>query len=268
MEVSGEKTKTGLEIKNLPFLHIRDRKPSPATYTLSKPPSTSLCKQTWEAIETSTRECYFAPSCRQTDWLARGSSNMRNLLANHTASATAVQTCVRAKSLQSCLTLCDSMDCSLPSSTVHGILQARILECCACECCACLQGIFPTQGSDLSLSRPLNWPVGSLPYAAWEALCRQNLRRGHQVIFPTHCSLQPQKHWEAPPSLLPLWLLLSLNRHTDRTAVLPEAAQPQLTLTTLQPAKAESFQVHMELLKTQCRLDRKTSFSRFRSQDH
>ena len=29
---------------------------------------------------------------------------------------------------QSCLTLCNSMDCSLPGSSVHGILQARILE--------------------------------------------------------------------------------------------------------------------------------------------
>ena len=29
---------------------------------------------------------------------------------------------------QSCLTLCDLMDCSLPGSSVHGILQARILE--------------------------------------------------------------------------------------------------------------------------------------------
>ena len=29
---------------------------------------------------------------------------------------------------QSCLTLCDPMDCSLPSSSVHGIFQARILE--------------------------------------------------------------------------------------------------------------------------------------------
>ena len=29
---------------------------------------------------------------------------------------------------QLCLTLCDCMDCSPPSSTVHGILQARILE--------------------------------------------------------------------------------------------------------------------------------------------
>ena len=29
----------------------------------------------------------------------------------------------------SCLTLCDPMDCSLPGSSVHGILHARILEC-------------------------------------------------------------------------------------------------------------------------------------------
>ena len=29
---------------------------------------------------------------------------------------------------QSCLTLCDPVDCSLPGSSVHGILQKRILE--------------------------------------------------------------------------------------------------------------------------------------------
>ena len=28
----------------------------------------------------------------------------------------------------SCLTLCDPMDCNLPDSSVHGILQARILK--------------------------------------------------------------------------------------------------------------------------------------------
>ena len=36
--------------------------------------------------------------------------------------------CMCTKLLQSCLTLCDPMDCSLPHSSVHGILQARILE--------------------------------------------------------------------------------------------------------------------------------------------
>ena len=35
--------------------------------------------------------------------------------------------CMHAKSLYLCLTLDDPMDCSLPDS-VHGILQARILE--------------------------------------------------------------------------------------------------------------------------------------------
>ena len=35
---------------------------------------------------------------------------------------------VRAVSLQSCPTLCDPMDCSPLGSSVHGILQARILK--------------------------------------------------------------------------------------------------------------------------------------------
>ena len=33
-----------------------------------------------------------------------------------------------AKSLQSCLTLCDPIDASPPGSSVHGIFQARVLE--------------------------------------------------------------------------------------------------------------------------------------------
>ena len=32
---------------------------------------------------------------------------------------------------QLCLTLCDPVDCSPPGSSVHGIFQARILECIA-----------------------------------------------------------------------------------------------------------------------------------------
>ena len=36
--------------------------------------------------------------------------------------------CMHTKLLQSCLTLCDPMYCSLPGSSVHGILQARTLE--------------------------------------------------------------------------------------------------------------------------------------------
>ena len=33
-----------------------------------------------------------------------------------------------AKSLQSCPTLCDPMDCSLPGFSIHGIFRATVLE--------------------------------------------------------------------------------------------------------------------------------------------
>ena len=62
---------------------------------------------------------------------------------------------VRAKSLQSRLTLC-----SPPGSSVHGILQARILEWVAH---ALLQGIFLTQGLNPHLLHLLHWQAGSLP---------------------------------------------------------------------------------------------------------
>ena len=48
---------------------------------------------------------------------------------------------------QSCQTFCDPMDCGLPVSSAHGILQARILKCVAMP----FQGIFPTQGSNSGL---------------------------------------------------------------------------------------------------------------------
>ena len=49
---------------------------------------------------------------------------------------------------QSCLTLCDPMDCSPPGSSVLGILQARILEW-GVGCHALLQGTFLSQGLHL-----------------------------------------------------------------------------------------------------------------------
>ena len=52
------------------------------------------------------------------------------------------------------------MDCSPPGSSVHGILQARIT---GEGCHALLQGIFPTQGSNLHLLCLLHWQESSLP---------------------------------------------------------------------------------------------------------
>ena len=49
---------------------------------------------------------------------------------------------------QSCPTLSDPMDSSLPGSSVHGIFQARLT---GVGCHFLLQGIFPIQGSNLGL---------------------------------------------------------------------------------------------------------------------
>ena len=78
----------------------------------------------------------------------------------------------------SCVLLCDPVDCSPPGSSVHGILQARILECIA----------MPT-------SRGSSWPRG------WTRLsCFSCLAGG---FFTTSAT------WEAPS--LPLISCLPLS---------------------------------------------------------
>ena len=60
---------------------------------------------------------------------------------------------------QSCLTLCDPMDCSLPDSPVHGDSPGKND---GVGCHFLLQGILPTQGSNPHL---LHWQGDSLPLA-------------------------------------------------------------------------------------------------------
>ena len=54
----------------------------------------------------------------------------------------------KVKVAQSCPTLCDRMDYSLPGSSIHGIFQVRST---GVGCYFLLQGIFLTQGSNLGL---------------------------------------------------------------------------------------------------------------------
>ena len=61
---------------------------------------------------------------------------------------------------QSCPALCDSMDCSLPHSSFHWILQGKNI---GVSCHAFLQGIFPTQEWNPHLLCLLHWQVDSLP---------------------------------------------------------------------------------------------------------
>ena len=65
---------------------------------------------------------------------------------------------IESEVAQSCLTLCDTMDCNLPGSSVDGIFQARVLEWVA---------ISFSRGS----SRPRNWTRVSCnagrPFTVW-----------------------------------------------------------------------------------------------------
>ena len=70
--------------------------------------------------------------------------------------------CMHAKSLQSCQTLCDPMDCSPPGSSVHGDFLGKDT---AGGCHVLLQEIFPTQGLNPCLLHLLHWQVDSLPLA-------------------------------------------------------------------------------------------------------
>ena len=67
--------------------------------------------------------------------------------------------------LQPGLTLCDPMDCSLPGSSVHGIIPARILGCHFL-----LQGNFFRQGSNQCLLSLLHWQADSFTTEQWLAL--------------------------------------------------------------------------------------------------
>ena len=65
--------------------------------------------------------------------------------------------CVHALSY---LTLCDSVDCSPPGSSIHGIFQARILKWVAVSSS---RRSSPTQGLNLHLLHLLHWQANSLP---------------------------------------------------------------------------------------------------------
>ena len=105
-----------------------------------------------------------SPAVQDTEWLGSAGTESRLRLGGsfqvgHLARC-GLLCC--AKPLQSCLTLCDPRDCSPPGSSVHGDSPGKDTEVSGH---VLLQGIFPTQGSNLCLLSLLHWQVGSLPLA-------------------------------------------------------------------------------------------------------
>ena len=78
------------------------------------------------------------------------------------------------KSLQSCLILCTPIDCSPPDSSVW---EDSLGKNTGVGCHALIQGIFPSQGLNLSLLHLLHWQPGSLPLLPpWKPLRESELK--------------------------------------------------------------------------------------------
>ena len=76
--------------------------------------------------------------------------------------------CVLYLVAQSCLTLCDSMDWSLPASSIHGGSAGTNT---GVGCYALLQGIFPTQGSNPGLPH-CRWILYHLSHQGTPSICK------------------------------------------------------------------------------------------------
>ena len=115
--------------------------------------------------------------------------------------------------VHSCVTVCDSMDNSLPGSSVHGISQEKLLRV---GCHFLLQGIFPTQGSNPRLLCLLHWQAGSLPLASPFQL--PNISLYSMESRPGVAHLQGRGiHVQSELSILEFWIIPSfLSSKSDR----------------------------------------------------
>ena len=99
----------------------------------------------------------------------------RSLICGYTG----VHICVKSVKVlvaQSCLILCDPMDFSLPGSSVHGILQARILEQRFPSPRESSQPRSPALQVDSLLSKPLQ-------NVAWNIKLVSNIMSYHSQIY-------------------------------------------------------------------------------------
>ena len=126
--------------------------------------------------------------------------------------------CVCIKSLQLCLTLCDPMGCSLPGSSVHGILQARTLD---------WVGMPFSRGSAQPRDQThilclLHWQVGSPE--VYNPIKKPQPTRRNKVMAPLvqseelcRVSIAPESLWDWYPSSIGTPSALFYCPHTIQT---------------------------------------------------
>ena len=110
-----------------------------------------------------------------------------------------------AKSLQSCPTLCDPMDCSPPGSSAHGIFQAKVLKWVAiafsgthCYFQSKQSPELPAiQGAFTSISRPCSGAIClhleslGLQDQSWVFIGRTDAEAETPVLWPPHAKSWP-----------------------------------------------------------------------------
>ena len=118
---------------------------------------------------------------------------MLNLLSLCVHLCMCVCVCILVCYVYLCVTLYSPRDHSLPESSVHGILQARILEWVAMS--SSRKWIFLTQGSNWPLLCLLHWQVGSLPLAP--------PRKPPQHLMISYNTPPPSLRYRTPSLLVP-----------------------------------------------------------------
>ena len=125
--------------------------------------------------------------------------------------------CVGAKLFQTCLTLGDLMDCSLPGSSIHGILQARILGWVAMP---------SSKGSSRPRIKLLSLASPALADTTWEAFyssSAQSLQSCQTLYNPMHCSPPSSSVRRIRQARMLEWVATSFSRGSswlrDRTCI-------------------------------------------------
>ena len=116
--------------------------------------------------------------------------------------------CMKVKSesevTQSCPTLPDSMDCSLPGSFVHGIFQAIVLEWTAISFSKYLKSyFFDINFFEISLNdasirytiRPTSWSSMTPYFHAWPLKTRVRCPYSCLWLAPRHSIYKPTLNW-------------------------------------------------------------------------
>ena len=96
---------------------------------------------------------------------------------------------------QSCPTLSDPMDCSLPGSSIHGIFQARVLEC---HCL--LHGCKINADGDCSHEIKRRFLLGRKAMTNLDSILKS---RGLLVYFTLLAECWQRRQWQPTPVLLP-----------------------------------------------------------------